>query len=794
MRALLPLAPALLVTLLASACGNNATSSSTTGTGATTSSSTGGGGAPAIPDPVVNEQTAHQKPVTDMPFAQDIATPFRTADALPDLDVRSLVFLDKDLYAGTAGGLAKLPLGDTKFAAMTVSGSGPILDMAVLSGQLVLARADSVEAWTPGGASAVWPAAGKAITSVAVHGTSVLVGTGTGLFTIDMAGPAPVSAAQGFAVRDVVVVGDVAWLATAAGVKRVDLVMNKALADLAAPDALPDDDVRALAVTSDGKQVLAAASGGLSHLDAGTGKATLVVPGKDALPNGDLRAVAESGGLVLTGHGLGATAMTADHKDHYHTQRWLPDEEVTAVLAGADGTRWVATHKGLSKIELQTRSLADKTALYEPTVEAYYRMDGIVGDSVSYADPWDHSAGAMHHDFDNDGLWTEMQVAAWCLAYAETKDEAYYKNARRAMDAMLLFFDVPGETFAAQGKARGFITRSLVRDDEGALFEEKAKQSNWHLQKFGDHSYYWKDDTSSDEYAGHYFGIPLFYDLCAKTEDEKKAIRDRIALSTSYIVDNGEKLIDLDGQPTKFGRWDNLATAADGDLGACLAAGKPNCAESYGGGGWLNSIEILGHLLAAWHITGDPKFYQEYERLAITERYGDMIPLTDHTFTVTSRTQQNHSDHELASLAYFTLLRYEPNADRRAKWQKSLLDFYGWEKLERNTLEIGVIASATDDGADFGDAARTLREWPLDLREWPYDNGHRKDVELDPKKDRFNKDQFTTVLPYDEIRTMEWNGNPYAVSGGGSGNSVQGPWPYLLPYWMMRHFKALVSP
>lgn len=516
--------------------------------------------------------------------------------------------------------------------------------------------------------------------------------------------------------------------------------------------------------------------------------------GKDALPNGDLRAVAEAGGVVFTGHGIGATAMSKERKDHYHSLRWLPGEEVTAVAIAEDGTRFAGTHAGLSRITLETRTLADKVAVYDPELPLYWRMDGIVSDEVFYADPWDLSASPGHGDFDNDGLWTEMQIGAWCLAYAETKDESYYEAARKAMDAMFLFFDVPAASFTAKGMKAGFITRSLVRDDEGALFEEKASQSNWHLQEYGGRSYYWKDDTSSDEYAGHYFGIPLFHDLCAKTDEERKAISDRIASSTSYLVDNGYQLIDLDGKPTKFGRWDDLATAVDGDLGACLGAGLPNCASSYGGGGWLNSLEILGHLLAAWHITGDDKFYLEYERLAIDERYGDMVPMTDHTFTVTSRNQQNHSDHELASVAYFTLLRYEPNADRREKWVKSILDFYDWEKLERNALEIGVIASATADGADFADAARTLQEWPFDRRDWAYDNAHRLDVEVDKSKDRFDNAQFTTVLPYDEMRSLKWNGNPYAVAGGGSGQSVQGPWPFLLPYWMLRHAKAIIGP
>ena len=168
-----------------------------------------------------------------------------------------------------------------------------------------------------------------------------------------------------------------------------------------------------------------------------------------------------------------------------------------------------------------------------------------------------------------------------------------------------------------------------------------------------------------------------------------------------------------------------------------------------------------------------------------------MIPLTDHTFTVTSRHQANHSDHELASLAYFTLLRYEPNADRLAIWKQSLADLAAAERPERNALLLGVVSSAIGDDEDLAGAARTLREMPEDMREWLNDKSHREDATVDEALDRFDELQFTTVLPYDEIQTMKWNKNPYAVVGGGSGNEVQGPWPYLLPYWMMRHDGAI---
>lgn len=71
---------------------------------------------------------------------------------------------------------------------------------------------------------------------------------------------------------------------------------------------LSDNDIRALALTQDGQEILAAAPKGLARIQADGSKATLNLPGLDALPNGDLKAVSEAGGEILTGHKIGATA------------------------------------------------------------------------------------------------------------------------------------------------------------------------------------------------------------------------------------------------------------------------------------------------------------------------------------------------------------------------------------------------------------------------------------------------------------------------------------------------------
>jgi hypothetical protein len=253
-------------------------------------------------------------------------------------------------------------------------------------------------------------------------------------------------------------------------------------------------------------------------------------------------------------------------------------------------------------------------------------------------------------------------------------------------------------------------------------------------------------------------------------------------------VDNGFVLVDLDGERTTWGYWDpdHVNISLDG-LEECYEEHPvEDCIGAAAGVGWLQSIQILGHLLAAWHMTGEARFYDAYDTLVVDERYSEAAGLGDEALTVTDPRFANHSDHELAFLAYHTLIRYEPDADRRQQWIDSMLEVYAVEEPERNPLWAAVVAGAVADGAAVADAIDTLRVWPEDWRTWLMDNSHRLDAVVQGS-DRFEGDQFDRVLPYDEIRTMKWNGNPYAVVGGGDGREVQGPWPWLLPYWMARY-------
>lgn len=727
-------------------------------------------------------------PVAQTPYLEDVADLF-----LDPVDTRSIAFVDGTLWMGTVEGLMRFDGGYEATTVADVLLDGVVVDVArhLWQGRVVTVFDDRVVAVDPAGVEAPFVVmAGTGLTGATTDGTDLWVGSHDGLWLPGDGDPVRVGPTEGLDIRDVAVAEGVIYMATSAGLA---IAAGGIQMVTAADGKLPDDDVRGLAVWD--RSIVAATATGLS-IGPLANEPSLWTPRKDGLPASDVTGVAggqdDSGGVLMVGHARGATVINASGRlpvEHYVSRRFLPDDAVRDVAIGDDGTRWIATAKGVARIVLRETTLDAKAeTMFAFLDERFWRMDGFVA-SDAYVDDPDAPTTWFLPDFDNDGLWTQMAIGAFCQAYAVTGDERYYQAARKAMDAMFLLIDVPAADFQAAGLGRGFITRSLVRDDEGTVFDNKIDNPRWHRTTYDDHDYYWKDDTSSDETTGHFYGFPLFYDLCAKDDAERAAVAEHAGALAGYILDGGFTLRDLDGEPTSFGHWEpsRIAIAADG-FPACVENGNTfeACAEAAFGGGWLNGLEILGHMLAAWHMTGERRFYDAYETLIRDHGYDRVVAFSDDILTVTNPQIANHSDHELAMLAYHTLIRYEPRDDRRQRWIDSLLGMYRWEIPERQPLWTACVALATPGEARVGDGLRTLVEIPADLRNWRVDNTHRKDATR-RVNDRFDDPQWDTVFPYDEIRTMWWNGNPYTMVDGGDGRGFQSPTAFLLAYWTSRY-------
>jgi hypothetical protein len=233
--------------------------------------------------------------------------------------------------------------------------------------------------------------------------------------------------------------------------------------------------------------------------------------------------------------------------------RWLPDDHVTGI--GFEGQPkaynpiWVETLKGFSRLEYKEITLAEKSKAFVERIQKRHVRWGMTSDSHLKI-PGDLSSNQMVSS-DNDGLWTQMYIAAEAFRYAVTKEADARANAKVGFEAMLRLEEITGMP--------GFHARSIIKKG----VDIQPGDGEWH--DTADGQWRWKGDTSSDEIVGHYFGYAVYYDLVAD-EAEKQKIRGVITRMTDHILNNDYQLIDTDGKRTRWGWWGPDAIWAHGAI------------------------------------------------------------------------------------------------------------------------------------------------------------------------------------------------------------------------------------
>ncbi len=487
--------------------------------------------------------------------------------------------------------------------------------------------------------------------------------------------------------------------------------------------------------------------------------AALVADLPSPLPAGPVTvAAAESASVTWLGTRQGAIRVTRGSpvREYFAGQRWLPDDHVTGI--GFDGTAtWLETPKGFARIEYRPMTLEEKSRVFVERVQARHNRWGLTADSQLRV-AGDVSTNQMVSS-DNDGLWTAMYVAAEAFRFKVTGDAGARDNARRGMEAILRLESITG--------VPGFPARSFIKVGE----DLQPKDGEWHDTP--DKQWRWKGDTSSDEIVGHYFVYPIYFDLIAD-EAEKARLRAALARMTNHILDNKYRLVDVDGQQTRWGWWGPDVIWDDPDETG------------------LRALHLLAHLRVALYLTDDAS-----HRAKVQAAYDDLIKT--HRYHLLIRNQKimvpgsiNHSDDELAFLSYYPLLRYERDPALLEVYKQSLERSWQIERPERNPLWNFIYAAGTGAAEhDLADSVRTLREIPMDMIKWDVRNSHRPDVPIDPMNDRFKRRQALIVLPYDELPMSKWNGNPYNVDGGSGGRGEDDGAYFLLPYWMGRFHQLI---
>jgi len=502
-----------------------------------------------------------------------------------------------------------------------------------------------------------------------------------------------------------------------------------------------------------------------------------IAAGEPVLPYHEARAGvrAEDGTLwIATEGGLCVLRPGEKRWRLFHSRRWLPADDVQGIAVDKEGAVWVQTAAGIGRLSPHTTTLDAKMNEANEMVQKHHLRDGQVGE-INLKEPGNLAAGYEQPSNDNDGLWTSIYVAAEAFRYGTTGDETARENAWKSLKAMMFMEDVTG--------IPGFVARSFVPISD----DPKRYGGEWY--KSADERWWWKGDTSSDELDGHYFAYAVYYD-CAATDEQKEIIRGYVKRITDHILDHDYYYVGPPGKPTTWG---------------VFAPEKLNRDLKWIDDRGLNSLEILSHLKVAEYIVGDARYTKALDELDKLHSY----PLnTVQQKMVWPPESVNHSDDELAFLAYYPLVIYERDPELRKLYMASLYRSWLIERPEHSPLfnyifAAGVQANKWKDPSkrppqafvdpasyDHDACLAWFRDVPVDTLDWRVKNSDRRDLGA-LGVNRFDEGRMQFVLPISERRVMRWNGDPYSLNGGGGGRQRDDGAFMLLPYWMGRYHRFL---
>ncbi len=517
-----------------------------------------------------------------------------------------------------------------------------------------------------------------------------------------------------------------------------------------------------------GGKIYAGTKDGYFVIDIESGKEEGAL--NSSLPSTELTAIREVNGKLWFGSTRGAFMMKGDGGfSYYASQRWLPSDNVVDISRGPDSSVLILTDKGVAKVCFMEMTLAQKADFFGRQVRERHIRTGFNA-TVSDMINGDVTTGSME-DSDNDGLWTSMYLAGEAFRYAVTGSDEALQNVSESLDAMERLYTI--------NSLQGFPSRSFER--RGYKYADKA----W--RRAADPEWDWKSTTSSDEAIGHIFAYGVIAELNDRPELREKAIL-LIDTLMSHIVRNNFYLIDWDGEPTRWGRWNpeyvNARPVMVGDRK-------------------LNSSNIIGMLQTAYHFTGKEKYKKAAYYLMNEHGYLEnlMRPISSIGKAPADADEMsrelsdgwNHSDDEMYYCGYWGLYRYAFNDSLKALYKTAIIDHWQAERPEKEGLWNILTALTGADDIDLEEALWYLREYPLDLTDWSVSNSQRKDIKLIAPG--FRNQTTSEVLPPDELRISRHNSNRFDLDGKGGGKSEYSAGDiWLLPYWAGRYFGVIGNP
>ena len=490
------------------------------------------------------------------------------------------------------------------------------------------------------------------------------------------------------------------------------------------------------------------------------GAALTSLKGTDGLPYEETTCL-EAGfsNDIWIGTTRGAIRMLNDDWHYFGADHWLPGDNVNDIAVG-DKIVYIATDHGIGIIRYEPYTLLKKADYYERHIDEWgHKRLGFIHTLYKKGDEW------IREVSDNDGGHTAPYLAAMSYKYAVTGDKSAREEAVESFKAMLWLQEVT--------TVDGFVARSIwsttADADERGRHGSGGLPAKWYPTDDG--KWYWKGDTSSDEIIAHFYSVSLFHDLVAKGK-EKEMAKEHLGKIAAFIIKNGWVLIDMDGKPTRWGRWDPkylLSPYGYSDKG-------------------LNGLEVHTFMRTAFALTGDKIFEDGFDQL-MEFGYQNYIERLKNTFPPENVAPW---DDNLAFRSYYTILRYTKDPILRSLYLRSLARTFEVKRMEHIGWFNFAYGALTGNDCEADKAVKSLREWTLDCIEYNYYNSFRDD--LYPEPGYVPYEGGTKAMSPRETSVTRGSRNALRYDGGVGGRRVMEPTGYLRDYWMGRYHGIIEPP
>ncbi len=519
----------------------------------------------------------------------------------------------------------------------------------------------------------------------------------------------------------------------------------------------------------------------------GTSEGYLLFPGNKLftkLPCTEITCISEIDNELWFGTTQGTFRLNKNGKYSYFAgKRWLPGNLVTEIKKGPENSILVATDKGVGQIISKEMTLEEKAMFYEKQVREKNIRYGFNCNQVQLPNGY---SNAVTRPQPSDNLWTGMYLASQLFRYKVTGSEEAKQNALEAFEAMERLHTVTG--------IKGLFGRSFERDYK----VENTKTEGWQERELEsgspatiwlpckDHpNWTFRSTASSDQTVGQIFALTVILEL---TDDENLKQRALTMLDNlmGYIVENDMYIIDVDGEPTMWGKW------------------NPDYVNQFPvnvGDRKITSSNIVAFLQTAYHFTGKEKYREK--AFELMEKYGylenlmrpfaEIGPVKGDKLSEILSHEWNHSDDEMYFLAYWGLYPYAFTPELKEKFREAIRDHWEIERPEKNALWNFIYAMTGAKEFDLNESVGFLQQYPLDMRNWTVQNSHRRDIELIPEN--FRGQTTKELLPLSEIPLYRHSGQIFKLDSQGDGtNLISAGDVWLLPYWMGRYLGVISGP